>query len=250
MKRAIKTILHGTLLFGGIAVAIVVGNVWLRIAIVPVAVTSAAKLSDDLRGNEIKDSVFSVSSDGKIVENPLAKPLRLFKLLGKKSSFNEETVNMFVELKEKDDNGNKIEYSTVSHTITKRLLEKLEENEYIEDLEIEETKKSRLFFAKLLMGKLDLSGKKKRMFNMSFKLTDKERTIEDLMNLDQNKKTTNEEEIVDNSKEVKNEEDRNKEIEEQLRILKNYREELENRDLVEEKKSNVTTFLFSYCHNL
>ena len=241
MKRTFKTILHTTILLGSTAAAVITLNIPIIIAMVPVATISAAKLADDISGNEVDNSIFSVSNDGKIVQNTLAKPFRFLKLLGKKDkteAFKEEAVNMFIELKEKDDEGNKIEYSTVSHALTYKLLKDLEKNGYIEDLNRTDAKESRLFFAKLTMGNSDVSSKKRKMYNMSFKLTDKERTIEDLMNLDKDKKE-DKEEIVDNNKEDKTVEDKNKEIEEQLRILKNYKEELENRDSVEEHKRKV-----------
>ncbi|MBQ3474722.1 MAG: hypothetical protein IJH20_00910 [Bacilli bacterium] len=241
MKRTFKTILHTAILLGSTAAAVITLNIPIIIAMVPVATISAAKLADDISGNEVDNSIFSVSNDGKIVQNTLAKPFRFLKLLGKKDkteAFKEEAVNMFIELKEKDDEGNKIEYSTVSHALTYKLLKDLEKNGYIEDLNRTDAKESRLFFAKLTMGNSDVSSKKRKMYNMSFKLTDKERTIEDLMNLDKDKKE-DKEEIVDNNKEDKTVEDKNKEIEEQLRILKNYKEELENRDSVEEHKRKV-----------
>ncbi|MBR3117510.1 MAG: hypothetical protein IKF36_06565 [Bacilli bacterium] len=242
MKRALKTILHSTILLGSAVAAVITLNIPIIIAMVPVATISAAKLADDISGNEVDNSIFSVSNDGKIVQNTLAKPFRFLKLLGKKDkteAFKEEAVNMFIELKEKDDEGNKIEYSTVSHALTYKLLKDLEKNGYIEDLNRTDAKESRLLFAKLTMGNSDVSSKKRKMYNISFKLTDKERRYEELLNLDQKREDTDNVVIVDNSKEIKNEEDRNKEIEEQLRILKNYREELENRDTVEENKRKV-----------
>ena len=235
MKRALKTILHSSLLLGSAVVGVMTGSIPIIIALVPVATISAAKLADDISGNEIDNSIFSVSSDGKIVQNTLAKPLRFLKLLGKKNkteAFNEEAINMFVELKEKDDNGNKIEYSTVSHAYTYKLLKDLENNGYVEDLDKTYVKESRLFFAKLLMGNSDISNKKRKMYDISFKLTDKERNIEELMNLDK-KEEVKEEKTISSSN------DKNKKIEEQIRILKNYKEELENKDMVEENKRKV-----------
>ena len=58
MKRTLKTILHSILLLGSIE-AIIIGGIFpLSIVLVPVGVVSAAKLADDLRGNEINNSIF------------------------------------------------------------------------------------------------------------------------------------------------------------------------------------------------
>ena len=226
MKKISKKILHLGTLIGATVVASI--NVPLLITMIPVLTVSIAKVVDDVTGNEIDNSIFSVTKKGKIVQNSTSKPFRFFKLLkskDKNEAFTNEAINMFTQLKQKDDKGNIINYSTVSHAKTIHLLKGLKSNGYIDNLEYEKKYKSKLILEKLLFGntKKLFKSKKTQMYDISFNLTDKERKYDDIINLTKPKEV--EEKIIELPKENKEA----NEIQEKIRILNNYKEELEQK---------------------
>ena len=58
MKRVAKSIFHSALLIGSITGIIFTGSIPLSILLVPTAIISSARLSDDIIGNEINDSIY------------------------------------------------------------------------------------------------------------------------------------------------------------------------------------------------
>ena len=238
MKRALKTILHGTLLFGGAALGIVTGSIPLGIAMIPVMAVSAGKLADDLNGNEVNNSIFSVSKSGVITQNSLAKPYRTLKVLGNKDkskAFKEESVNMFTSLKQKDKDGNNIIYNTTSHAMTVSMLKQMKKNGYVKELIYEKKRKSNLFLARLFIGNSKglLKKKEVQMYDIHFTLTNKERKYEDLMKIGEVKPV---EEVKEEPNKLNN---KNKELEERIRMLKYYREELLTSNLPNNKKRKI-----------
>lgn len=184
MKRTVSILLHFTELLAITGAIVGIGSIPLAIPLGVVALVPASKLQNDFMGNKIKDSIFSVSSNGRIQQNSLAKPKRFFSILvaqNKREVFTTETMNMFLELEKNKKNGETITYSTKSHSITLRLLQKLQKENYIEGLEFHKAGKSRLIFEKILVGNVaSIKNKKTQMYQMSFQLTDKPRTREDL----------------------------------------------------------------------
>ncbi len=187
MERIIKTIIHTLevliLATGTVYFANIISIPLLLMALIP-----ASKLHDDLNGNEIKNSIFSVSKKGYIAQNTLSKPSRFLKTLlnkNKQEAFTNEILNMFLELKKDNKKGEPIKYNTKSHIITLRLLQMLQRNGYISDLQYEKKNKSSLVIEKLLMGNLKGINLKKKtqMFKISFFLTDKNRSKEELLQL-------------------------------------------------------------------
>ncbi len=196
MKDVLKGTLHTVELFALAVAGIAIGNIPLGVALVAVATIPASKLMDDVRGNDAKNSIFSVTRSGHIHQNTLAKPLKVVSLLSSKNKqekFTEEALNMFTEIKEKDKNGQKKKYNTRSQILTLSLLKRLQRHGYIENLEYEKDGESSLFVEKLLMGNFkDLfKGKKYPMFQISFNLTDKPRNKDELMELAGLKKKPN-----------------------------------------------------------
>ncbi len=242
MNKSLKTILHSSLIIGSTAIMLF-GSIPFALSMIPVFTISTAKLIDDISNNDIKNSIFSVSKKGKISQNVLAKPTKLFKLFKKKDknkAFLEEAANMFTQLRQKDKNGKIINYNTVSHAKTLFLLKKLKNNGYIENLNYEKKKKSSLFLEKLLIGNTNnLFNKRKiQMYSISFNITDKERRYDELINLE------NPVEKEENKELIKVTDDKSKIIEEKIRFLKNYKEELEQEKYNDKndviiKKSNL-----------
>ena len=188
MKDVLKGTLHSIELFALAVAGIAIGSIPLGIGLAVVALVPASKLMDDIRGNDIKDSIFSVTRSGYIHQNTLARPLRFFSLItgkDKQQKFTEEALNMFTEVKDKDKNGEPIKYNTKSQILTLSLLKKLQRNGYVENLEYKESGHSRLITEKLLLGNIKdiFKSKKHPMYDISFNLTDKERKKEDLGNL-------------------------------------------------------------------
>ena len=188
MKRITDGLLHTIELLLLTAGIVSTTSIPLIVSLLVVALIPASKLQDDLRGNEIKNSIFSVSSTGKIQQNSLAKITRLIPILfdkDKNKRFIDETLNMFLEIKQKNNKGDNIIYNTKSQAMTLMLLRKLEKHGYIDNLIYEKSNKSRLIIEQLLIGNIKniFSNKKHQMYNISFTLTDKERNKEDLLNL-------------------------------------------------------------------
>ena len=211
VKRVVSTLIH-TLELAICAIAIVLSsNVVIPIVAFLAALIPASKLKDDLVGNQVKNSIFSVSSNGKIEQNSLAKPLRMIKLFGKEDKleeFRKEALNMFLELNKTNKKGEVIEYKTKSHILTYRLLNDLKKAGFIENLKKEDAGQSRLIMESIGLGnfKKIFSGKKTKMFNITFNLTDKERNIENLLELMNGKKkaVTDIKSVGDREQEISN----------------------------------------------
>lgn len=152
------------------------GNPIIIIIGFPIILITSSKILNIISRNKVKDSLFSVSKKGKIVQNALANPLKMIKLMkskNKKESFIEEEKNLFKQLPRTDKKNNVIEYNTISHALTYRQLEKLESEGYIENLKKEEYKKKRLIFEKLLIGNKKNLTKKTQMYKISFEISEK-----------------------------------------------------------------------------
>ena len=187
MKRSLDAMLHTLeLVIGAILTVATASTIVLPVLLVAGMTIPAGKLKNDIEGSNIKKSIFAVSSKGKITQNALAKPTRLFSLLSKKDKnkeFQNETLNMFLELNKTNKKGEVIQYNTRSHVLTYRMLMKLQKNGFIENLNREPAGTSRLIAESLGMGNFKqlFSGKKTNMYNITFNLTDKERTKEELL---------------------------------------------------------------------
>lgn len=139
-------------------------------------------------GQPIKNSIFQVnrtfSGKYKINQGSFGKPLRMISCIeakNKKKKIEEETINAFVELKEKDHRNIKIKYITTSQGITKACLQRAEKYGYIENLDITELKHKRpLITEKLVICNYKTLFKPVRMYKMSFNLTDKQRDKEEI----------------------------------------------------------------------
>lgn len=195
MKNVLNAALHATELFVLAVVGISVASIPLGIALVAVSLVPASKFMDDIRGNEIKGSIFSVTRNGFIHENTFARPFRFISLItckDKQQKFAEEALNMFVEMKAKDKNNKPKKYNTYSQALTLSLLKRLERNGYIENLEYKKSGVSRLIIEKIFFGNFkDLfKNRKYPMYDITFNLTDKERKKEDLLELAFGKKET------------------------------------------------------------
>ena len=195
------------------------------VAAVPTLVV-ASKVVDDISGNKVKDSIFSVYSNGKIYQNSTSHPLKMLSIArdkNKSNRFVEEALTMFTQLSNKNKKGEEMTYKTKSQPMTLYLLRMLQKNGYITNLESTKAEKKRLVFEKLFMGNLKDINKKTQMYNISFNLTDKERNKEELINIFSGKKKDNvqteEYQKVVKQEEVKKE---NSISREKLIELKNY----------------------------
>ena len=182
----LKRALHFAEMFAIIVVAYLSGSIPLGIALVALITIPACKFYNDIIGNEIKDSIFCVSSTGRIEQNSLAKPSRFISLLfskNKKERFIEEAMNMFVEMKQKDENGKVRKYHAKTQALSLILLKKLEKSGYIENLKYKEKGKSRFILGKIFLGNFKelFKNKKYPVYYIDFNLTDKPRNKEDLM---------------------------------------------------------------------
>ncbi|MBR4262635.1 MAG: hypothetical protein IKQ35_04665 [Bacilli bacterium] len=228
MKDILNGTVHSIELLALAVVGIGIGSIPLGIGLTLVAFIPASKLLDDIKGNSIKNSIFSVTRDGKIHQNTLSRPLRFLSLLSKsdkQKQFTEEALNMFVELDEKDKDGVKKQYHTRSQILTLSLLKKLQKNGYIENLEYKESGKSRLISERILLGNFkDLfKNKKHKMYDISFNLTDKKRNREDILNINDSKR-----EVSVSTSTTNNGEDRSSKLAQEKRELISLRNELIN----------------------
>ena len=205
----------------------------------------ASKVVDDISGNKVKDSIFSVYSDGRIYQNSTAHPLKMLSIArdeNKAKRFEEEALTMFTQLNNTNKKGEEMTYRTKSQPMTLFLLRMLQKNGYITNLESKKAEKKRLVFEKLFMGNLKDIGKKTQMYNISFNLTDKDRNKEDLLNVFNKKKEevkTEEYQKVVKQEEIKKEENVSRE---KLVELKEYLErekEIINYNNYEENKNVV-----------
>ena len=204
----------------------------------------ASKVVDDISGNKVKDSIFSVYSNGKIYQNSTSHPLKLLSIArdeNKSNRFVEEALTMFTQLSNKNKKGEEMTYKTKSQPMTLYLLRMLQKNGYITNLESTKAEKKRLVFEKLFMGNLKDINKKTQMYNISFNLTDKDRNKEDLLNVFNKKAKVKTEEYqkVVKQEEIKKEENVSRE---KLVELKEYLErekEINNNNNYEENKEVV-----------
>jgi len=184
MKRTFSILLHTAELAVLAGAMTLTGSVVFVPPIIVAMVIPAAKLANDIEGNTIKKSIFSVNSKGVIRQQALAKPLRFISLLAakdKQEAFFNEATNMFLELPRDNKKGDQIVYSTKSQSLTLFLLRKLKNAGYIEGLEFHKASKSRLITEKITFGNAKaVNNKEHQMFDIKFKLTDKERTREGL----------------------------------------------------------------------
>ena len=251
MKNTLKTILHSIELF--LCASIFVGSIssmmdgvlGLYYLFVPIIsalpiLPLAAKLSDDIHGNTIKNSIFSVYRNGKIMQNTLAHPKKFLSFLSnknKKDIFINETLEMFTQLKQKKENGKTIFYHTKSQPMTLYLLRTLRSNGYIENLKSHEAGKMKLFFEKIFLGSKPDMSKKYQMYRISFSLTDKERKKEDLLALLNKKNNKPENNIKQEVSEVEEIKENNKEL--TIKELKEIRQQiLSDQVITEEKEHN------------
>lgn len=178
LKNFVGGVVHSSLLMGCVVVVVMGINLPLTITCSAASLIFASKLYDNLRGNNISNSIFSVSRNGKIVQNGMANPLKLISFLGRSKKldiFKEEALKMFTQLKQKNAKGKEIVYNTKSQGMTLKLLKYLKNTGYIDNLEYTEAGSSRLLFEKVVFGNYKSIGKKNKIYNISFSLTDKDR---------------------------------------------------------------------------
>ena len=199
MKQTFKTLIHTieTLMVAGIIV-VSANPIIIALSIMPMLYTSS-KLVDDINGNKINNSIFSVSKKGKITQNSLAHPFKMLSIAkdkNKSKRFSEEALEMFTQLNKQNKKNEDITYTTKSQSMTLMLLKQLQSKGFIQNLNYKETKKSRLLFEKLFMGNLKDIKKKNKMYNISFNLTDVPRdkaNILETFNKKEESKASNEE---------------------------------------------------------
>lgn len=223
-----KQIINGILLFGA-GVGVLTAGLYLATISLPLGLLLAAtsvvpitKSSEEFRGNQIKDSIFSVSKNGNIGQSTLAHPLKMLSILKEKDKnkvFLEETLEMFTQLKDEN-----ITYRTRSHAMTLSYLRQLKKIGYIEELNYKPVKKSRLITEKLLIGNIKgiFTKGKSTIYDISFKLTKgKKRDKSELLKIyNQNNPT-----VTDSKKEERE-------------IIKPISEEDEKHPYIEEKSDN------------
>ena len=200
MSRKIKNLIDALImipLLGIGAIICIEGFMVINIPFIilsfPIMVVSASRLKGDIEGNFIDNSIFSVSRNGKITQDTLRHPLKFLKILGnknKKDLLIYEEFNMFKQLKRSDSKGNIINYNTLSQGLTVKLLKDLKRLGYIENLEYIKSKKSNLFFEKLLIGNNSKSKNKKNMYNITFKVTDKKIDDEVFLSINEQRQVT------------------------------------------------------------
>lgn len=175
----------------------------------PIMLIISGKILDTINENKIKDSIFSVSSEGEITQNILKNPKKILEALktkNKEKFFITESIKMFIQLE-----SNKI-YKTTSHGKTYQLLEKMQKYGYVKNLKkLKLEKKSNLIFEKILLGNLKSLNKKHYMYNITFQTTSLKLNIKDsnILNLinnmdidiknDENGNITNVENIITNT---------------------------------------------------
>ena len=200
MKQKIKNIIDALIMIPLLAIGaiicvegVIAFNIPLALLSFSVMVVSAARLKGDVEGNFIKKSIFSASRNGKITQDTLRHPLKFLKILGNKNKMDlliKEEYNMFKQLKRCDSKGNIINYNTLSQGLTVKLLKDLERLGYIENLEYIKSKKSNLFFEKLLIGNNSKSKNKKNMYNITFNVTDKKIDDELFLSINEQRQVT------------------------------------------------------------
>lgn len=244
MKNSVEKIRHFIELLVCAGCIVSLNPILIGAVAIPTLVV-ASKVVDDISGNKVKDSIFSVYSDGRIYQNSTAHPLKMLSIArdeNKAKRFEEEALTMFTQLNNTNKKGEEMTYRTKSQPMTLFLLRMLQKNGYITNLESKKAEKKRLVFEKLFMGNLKDIGKKTQMYNISFNLTDKDRNKEDLLNVFNKKKEevkTEEYQKVVKQEEIKKEENISRE---KLVELKEYLErekEIINYNNYEENKNVV-----------
>lgn len=183
MKQKIKNFIDALImipiLFGSTLIcieSITTLSIPISIISLPIIIFSADRLKNDLEGNIISKSIFSVSRNGKIIQDTLKNPFRMYQVLKEKDKQKVliyEELKMFEQLKRYNDKGKLMTYSTISQALTIKFLKKLMNDGYIENLSYQKTKKSNLFFEKLLIGNKSKTKNKYQMYKISFNLTNK-----------------------------------------------------------------------------
>lgn len=143
----------------------------------PIMLIISGKILDTINENKIKDSIFSVSSEGEITQNILKNPKKILEALktkNKEKFFITESLKMFIQLE-----SDKI-YKTTSHRKTYQLLEKMQKYGYVKNLKkLKLAKKSNLIFEKILLGNFKGLNKKHYMYNITFQTTSLKLNIKD-----------------------------------------------------------------------
>lgn len=204
MKNVVGGFVHSSELVACIVVILMGVNIPLTIACSIASLICASKLYDNIRGNYVNNSIFSVSRDGKIVQNGMASPSKMLSFLGRSKKldvFKEEAMKMFSQLKEKNKKGENLVYKTKSQGMTVKLLKYMKANGYVDNLEYTEAGNSHLIFEKFVFGNLKSIGKKNKIYDIKFTLTDKNRS--DLSSLfEPQNKIVEEKNNVDNSEKI------------------------------------------------
>lgn len=164
--RAAKATGHGLLMTaacGGIAFA-----PYLAPVLLPVAILEGGSMKHNVNG--VNGSMFEVDHKGKITQNVNPIPA-LIRNRGKSQSeiFVDEAQKLFDGLEPGKT------YSTRSHAITYKMLQKMQSEGKIENLTCEEDGTSRLIMESLATKnfKSILKGKKRKMFKISFNVKEK-----------------------------------------------------------------------------
>ena len=153
---------------------------YVKFIALPQVINGAVDLTHSARNNYIKDSIINVGNDDVVKQNFSSPNTVLTCMLAPKKQkaamlFMQEINFLLQANKTRNVNGKeeRIKYSTNSQKMTKTALELMEKKGYISNLEIESSKKKRLFFEKIAMGNITGITKKEDMYNMSFNITDK-----------------------------------------------------------------------------
>jgi len=168
------------------------------------------KLAKNLTGDYIKDNLFSVNNKNFIAMS-MYNPSQFVNLSLAKESIkeqyasndkakvnvltmskimNQQMLSLFCQLDRCDNKGEPIKYTTTTHTFVYNSLLKLQKQGFIEGLpdkeELEDSCKAKtksLWLEKLLLGNFKNWGEKKQFYNISFSLTDKAITQDDVKRL-------------------------------------------------------------------
>lgn len=174
------------------------GNLALFLLSIPLLAIYSSKLGNNLMGNQIKDSLFIVTKNGKIEQSVLSNPKKMIKMMksnNKLKTFKEEALNMFLQLERNDNHNNVKTYYTISHSITLNLLKQLEKDGHIENLNYVKTKKSRLILERLLTFNLT-NLKKHQMYKISFELAEKKKNENNQLSTENIKKQNSEKQTI------------------------------------------------------
>ena len=178
----------------------------------PVCIYGCIKLAKNLEKDYIKNSMFSVQNNalaGKsnFIAMGVANPGQVISLVSQKqvlknhfqertdreslinaftmgTIMNQQMINLFCQLDRKDKNGERIQYTTTTHKVVYDSLLKLQKLGFVEGIppkeEAEKGKEKSLASAKILLGNFENLYEKVQMYNISFNLTDKVMTSDDI----------------------------------------------------------------------